>query len=422
MRRSNILGVVLVVWSVALAARADELFDRTEAAARAAPTDVEAQIAYVEALVRAARYDDAAKTAKQALRSAPRSLELLLAQARVVFARHDFKNAKLACRPLERLDPRAIQTRICLAEGFVALQRSARAFEEIEKIIDEDPDSFEGHLAKADALRLRMIESDAEAEYRTAARLRPKDPRPHIGLGLLAEAAGKPVDALTSFRRARTLGADWPEVRFAFGRLTQGEVARSHLRAATEMRRNWVEALEALAWAELDAGEIEEAKKLFTRAIEIDRLTAGAHLGLGLALVILGRDAEARPSLTRSLELVPTSARAALALARLEARAGEIEVALEHYRRAADQDRADFTPLLEAAELCVKHERAVVAMAYLDRVLEVDGSHSAALMRYGDAKRIQRKPDEARRYYERALRGSGTVDKKALEERIASLR
>jgi tetratricopeptide (TPR) repeat protein len=416
------MGLVVLASLFVRGARADEFFDRVEEAARAAPRDAGAQIAYVEALVRAARYDEAAKVAKQALRVAPRSLELLLAQARVVFARHDFKNAKAACRPLQRLDARAIETRICLAEGFVALQRSARAFEEIDAIIQEDPESFEGHLAKADALRLRMVEDEAETEYRVASRLRPKDPRPHIGLGLLAEAAGKPAEALSSFRRARSLGADWPEVRFAFGRLTKGVVARSHLRAANEMRVDWVEALEALGWVELQLGEIEESKKLFSRAVQLDDLTSGAHLGRGLALVQLGQDDEARISLKRSLEIVPTSARAALELARLESRAGEVELALEHYRRAADQDRSDFTALLEAAALCLTHERAVVAMAYLDRVLEVDPNHGNALMFYGDARRIQRKPDEARRYYERALRGTGKVDKSALDERIASLR
>lgn len=420
MRANFLIGFLLL--SLASPARADEVIQRLEAAARSAPRDVAAQTALVEALVRAARYDEANQAVTRALRATPRSLELLLAKARIVFARKDFKNAKAACRPLEQIDARAVETRICLAEGFIALQRSARAFEEIERIIAEHPERFEGHLAKADALRLRMMEAEAEAEYRHAARLRPEDPRPHIGLALLAEAAGKRAEALEALKRARALGADWPEVRFAFGRLTDGEVAREHLSAANRMRPNWVEALEALGWAELEAGEHEEARRIFAQAVSLDGYTAGAHLGLGIALVRLGRDADAKTSLTRSLELVPTSARAALELARIEARAGEVEVALELYRRAADQDRTDYVALLEAAALCIEHGRAVVAMAYLDRVLEMDDRYAPALMLYGDAKRLQRKTDEARQYYERALSGTGPVDSAALRARIASTR
>ena len=174
--------------------------------------------------------------------------------------------------------------------------------------------------------------------------------------------------------------------------------------------------------AELEAGEHEEARRIFAQAVSLDGYTAGAHLGLGIALVRLGRDADAKTSLTRSLELVPTSARAALELARIEARAGEVEGALELYRRAADQDCTDYAALLEAAALCIEHGRAVVAMAYLDRVLEMDDRYAPALMLYGDAKRLQRKTDEARQYYERALSGTGPVDSAALRARIASTR
>ena len=411
-------GVIVLGLSLARGAHADAPFDRLEAAARAAPRDVSAQIAYVEALVRAARYDDAARVAKQGARVAPRSLALHLAQARVVFARQDFRNAKRACSALQRIDPKAFETRICLAEGFVALQRSELAFQEIEKIIAEDPARMEGHLAKADALRLRMSEDAARAAYQRASELAPEDPRPHVGLGQLALAAGKKSEALAAFRRARALGADWPEVRLAFGRLTKGEVARAHLRAANEMRANWVDALAALAWAELEADALEEARALFSRAIAIDELTGGAHLGLGVTLVRLGDDTRARASLGRSLELVPTSARAWLELARLETRAKEVELALEHYRRAADHDRSDPTALLEAAALCLAHERAVVAMAFLDRVFEHEPENSRALLLYGDAKRMTRKPDEAARYYERSARGTGPVDEAGLAERL----
>lgn len=413
-----IAGILYLIWAPLERVSAEGRRAELERAASGAPSDIGLQIAYIEALIRAAKFKEAQEVVNRVRGRAPRSLALYLAEARIIFARGDLKNARRACVKLERIDARAIETRLCVAEGFLALQRSARAFEELDALVGEAPDRFEIRLARAEAMRQRMHFDEAEAEYREASRLSPDDPRPIIGLGLLYEAADKKSDARRLLSGVRAEGELYPELLLALGRLSSGLSARDSLERANTARDDWPEALIALAQLDLMERKLGDALRRFEAAIKLDPFSALAHLGRGAALSELSRDDEARASLTKALELVPTLSRAHLELARIEARHSEIEDALESYRKAADLDRADITPLLEAAALCIENRRPTFALAYLDRAMEQEPESARLLMLYGDALSLRGKKSEALEYYERARQGRGSIDRAALERAI----
>lgn|SRR5690554_609262 len=422
--RWGVLGLASCLFFSALPISEAASLSKREALARAAldaPNDLNLQITYVEALIRAAEFGEAQAVVSRALRRAPRSLALLLTEARIVFARGDLRNARRACAKLQRIDARAIETRLCVAEGFLALQRSARAFEELDALIREAPERFDIRLARAEAMRQRMQFEEAEAEYREAARLAPDDPRPTIGLGLLYEAAGRKTEARKILSEVSGEGELYPELLLALGRLSSGLAARNALERANQARAKWPEALIALAQLDLEERRFGDAIKRFDAALKLDPYAALAHLGRGLALSATSRDAEAREALSRALELAPTIARAHLELARIAARHGEIEDALEAYRRAADLDRANILPLLEAAALCIENGRPTFALAYLDRAREQEPESARLLMLYGDALAKRGKKAEAREYYERARKGKGPLDRAALERAVSAL-
>src|SRR5690554_3792625 len=390
-------------------------------AASEAPGDIGIQIAHIEALTRAGKFSEAQEVVNRVRRRAPRSLSLHLAEARITFARGDLKNARRACARLQRIDARAIETRLCVAEGFLALQRSARAFEELDALIREAPERFEIRLARAEAMRQRMQLSEAEAEYREAARLAPEDPRPSIGLGLLYEAADKKSEARRVLSAVSAEGELYPELLLALGRLSSGLSAREALERANNARADWPEAIIPLAQLDLEERKFGDALKRFDAAIKLDPYAALAYLGRGLALSELSRDAEARAALDKALELVPTLSRAHLEKARIEARSSQVEEALESYRKAADLDRANIIPLLEAAALCLENSRPTFALAYLDRAIEQEPESARLLMLYGDALAMRGKKAEALEYYERARKGKGAIDRAALERAIHAI-
>ncbi|MDQ3033029.1 MAG: tetratricopeptide repeat protein, partial [Myxococcota bacterium] len=144
--------------------------------------------------------------------------------------------------------------------------------------------------------------------------------------------------------------------------------------------------------------------------------------GLGRALMARGDLPGAEASLRRALALVANDASSALALGDVLARTERVEEAFEQYRHAADLDPRNPAGLLRAAELAIRLNRDVLASGYLDRLLQQHPNLGAGLALYGDVMRARRDATQARQYYQRALQGTGEVDRARIETALRELR
>lgn len=120
--------------------------------------------------------------------------------------------------------------------------------------------------------------------------------------------------------------------------------------------------------------------------------------------------------------MVPNDASAVSALAELLSRTGRIEEAYEQYRHAANLDLRDPTALLKAAQLAISQSRPVLATGFLQRILAHHPNHAPALALLGDIARDRRQIDEARRLYQQALQGEGSLDRGRIERALRELR
>ncbi|MEP6568747.1 MAG: tetratricopeptide repeat protein [Acidobacteriota bacterium] len=118
-----------------------------------------------------------------------------------------------------------------------------------------------------------------------------------------------------------------------------------------------------------------EAARLASQAVQLAPALAEAHQGLGRALHVSLRLAEAAGEYKRALELDPNSSVARRSLADLYRAAGKTEAALELYRQQLDADPADKAArtgwILSLLELGRKDE----AKTELDKALETDPSN-----------------------------------------------
>ncbi len=392
------------------------------AAARSATGDPDAQRAFGMALLRAGRYREAEQQLTRASRAARGSLESLFDMARVSFARGDHRAAERACNALTRRDRTAVLTRVCHARADLVWNRAARAFGELETALVAEPNHYEALYALGEAHRLRAAVAEAESAYQRALSVRANEAEPHLGLGRLYAAAGRREDAIRALRRAAELDPSSPEIQYELGRLLVADEARQWLERAVRGRPSWPEAQVALGEALLSAARFEEAETAFRAAIRSHSTYAPAHSGLGRAL--MGRDelTAAESSLRRALALVANDSVSALALGDVLARAGRIEDAFEQYRHAADLDTRDPTPLLRAGRLALERNLDMLASGFADRVLGPQENLAAGLALYGDIMRARGDREEARRYYERALRGIGEVDRARVEAALRELR
>jgi tetratricopeptide (TPR) repeat protein len=178
----------------------------------------------------------------------------------------------------------------------------------------------------------------------------------------------------------------------------------------------------ALGNAVLEGGDAAAAAQHFRQAISQNNRLAEAYSGLGRAQTLLNQFDEARGSLARAIELVPNSQATMLALADLLATTGQHDDALDKYREAADLNPADPTPLLRAAALALRLSRDVYAAAFLDRLLDEHPNLAAGLALYGDVMRARSDRAAAIGYYERALGGTGPLERPQIQAAIEEMR
>lgn len=414
------LAASLLVLTLPASAQETEL-EGLRAAARSAARDADAQRAFGIALLRAGRYREAEQQLTRASRVAGGTLESLFDIARVSFARGDHGAAERACNVLTRRDREAVLTRVCHARADLVWNRAARAFSLLEAALVTDPNHYEALYALGEAHRLRAAVTEAASAYQRAISARPSEAEPYLGLGRLQRAAGRPDDAIRSLRRAAELDPSSPEIQFELGRLLPTDEGRPWLERAVRGRPSWPEAQIALGEAHLSGRRFDEAEAAFRSVIRSHRTHAPAHSGLGRALMHRGDLAAAEASLRRALVLVENDLVSALALGDVLARAGRVEDAFEQYRHAADLDSRNPTPLLRAGRLALERELDVLASGFADRILVQDENSAAGLTLYGDIMRARGDRAEARRYYERALRGTGEVDRARIEGALREL-
>lgn len=376
---------------------------RLRAAAQAARRDGDAQRALGMALLRAGHFDEAQRQLTAASRLRRGSPEALFDVARVAFARGDHRAAESACRALGRSAATSPLADVCAARSDLVWNRSARAFEALNRALQADPNGYEALFALGEAHRLRAAVADAESAYQRASAQRPTDAEPYLGLGRLYVAAQRRDDAVRALERALELDAQSPDVQFELGRvLGSSPRALELLTQAVAGRPTWPEAQTVLGRALLQAGRAADAEAAFRVAIAERADHEPAHVGLADALAARSAWPEAEASYRRAIELVENDAAATFGLARVLVATDRVEEAYESFARAYTLDTRNTEPLLTAAELALRQQRDVLASGFLDTVLRTHSDDARALGLYGEVMRARGDRARAREYFERA--------------------
>jgi Tfp pilus assembly protein PilF len=233
-----------------------------------------------------------------------------------------------------------------------------------------------GNLLAKDATRV----SEAEAEYRAAMALDPKDAGAHNNLGnLLAKDATRAQEAEAEYRAAIELDPKLAQAHNNLGLLlaqdaTRVREAEAEYRAAIELDPKLVQAHNNLGvLLAQDATRVREAEAEYRAAIELDPKDAAAYENIMILLRRNDREEEAIPFVEKWMQLDPQNFDPPLALASihkkygrlsesakfaeqarklikeddwynlacLESVCGNVDAAIAHLRRAAQSEKFD---------------------------------------------------------------------------------
>lgn len=377
--------------------------DALAQAAQAAPHDVEAQIRYGRALLRAGDVKRAEAQMERAAKLSQNSAEALFEVARVRFTEGDYRRSRAACHALAQAHRGHLLHDVCMARAFLVWRRASRADEPIAAALAKAPEHVEVQFAVAEAARLRSDFDKSEAAYDKVLESDPSYAEAYLGLATLQRLKGDDAAATATLQKGVGMHPENPDLLYQLSLSSPPAEAVKRLRAALAARPHFREAEEALGAALLAAGDTGAAIAQL-RAVLKRTPKDGVAMGqLGAALLAQGQVPEAEQTLTRALELQPNHPDAALALARIYARTGRIEEALEGFQKAAGMRLTDSLPLIEAGELAHDKGRNVLATAFVERALERHPLSPRALALRGDVLLARGDREGAADSYRKAL-------------------
>lgn len=246
----------------------------------------------------------------------------------------------------------------------------------------------------------------------------PQRPEPLLGLSLVALASGQHDAAVQMATAATTaapaMGGAWVVLGQALRSAGRREDAQEAYQAA--IRLDGMNPLAQMGLGELRlAEEPEEALRAYELALRRKPGMVGAHVGMGHALVGLGRNEEALARYEQALGFAPRTAEAEFAAAFVLVRLGRVEEAERRYRRAL-MLRPDFAAAWMNLGCLLRDEgREAYAEAALLRAVELRPDLIAGWLNLALLKRAQHLPHEA----ERILRRAFALDPENVDTQIA---
>lgn len=339
----------------------------------------------------------AEKWLKDALRVAPGSAEAHLAWGRYLYATRKFAESEAAFNQARNLNPKLLAAHLDLGELFLSGSfRPKDAEIAFREAIRLRPDHAGAHNGLATALAAQKRSAEAAAEFETAARLAPDNPLPLHSLGRLYQYSGEADKALAAYGRALKVKPDFTPALLDRGDVyaAKNQPERALADYSEAVRRAPKQALAHFKLGMFYQGRNRgaEAVAAYRAAIESDPRFAPAYNNLAwLAAEGKSNLVEALGWAKRAVELQPGVPDFVDTLGQVHRARGELELAIEQFRRAvaaARPPRADYHYRLGLA-LAEKGQRKE-AIAALKEALKISKDFPGAedarsrLKQFGD--------------------------------------
>jgi tetratricopeptide (TPR) repeat protein len=289
----------------------------------------------------------------------------------------------------------------------------------------EIEEKFEGALADGNDERDARKFSAAEASYRTALKLKPRDSRAHYGLGNVFTDQQRWEDAEKIYRQAVEIAPNNPEALMALSfvlvqprtgasnaaRLAESE---SFARRATRIQPNSAVALDRLGAAMVARGIFNsDTEAAFRRSMELDANFLVAQVHLARVLRHMNRNSEADPLYQSAIDRAkdaPTLVLIADAM-QTETRWNDSDPVL---RRALQLDPRNPGALFLMGRLLSVNRKYAEAETVLKTAIEVNPKSFPARNILGRSYLGLERYDDAFRTYEEAVTLASDADRKQL--------
>ncbi len=348
----------------------DDLFKAVEAA----PSDVNARLAFGSLCAETGRKDLALLQFSEALSLDPVCAEALWLRANLKTSSGSFAAALEDYDALLALEPSNGKALVAKAKSLSALGQHGKAAAVCGKAIKLNPSDAFAYVCRANALMSLGDLKAADADCSEALKLSSEIPFGYATRGRIRAALGQEQEALEDFSSAMKLdpsdasslfftasimlkqGKSLGVMHLLRKPIVEGDYALLLLRARAELlSKEWAKAVADLekaasidgekpdAWnlksfALLEARRFQEAEAAATRAIDLGDKDKGAYFVRGRARMELGRPERAISDFDSLVEISPSDAGAYQLRGAAKSLAGRYAAALADFQRASSLD------------------------------------------------------------------------------------
>ena len=194
-----------------------------------------------------------------------------------------------------------------MAQSCLSAKQYACAQEQFRQILLQNPDSASAHMLLGRALDGLERTPEAIAEFQAAARISPREPSVHFGLGYLYWESSQYNQAKEEFNAELAIDPKHAEAIAYLGDIALKNndpgAALPLLKKATDLRND-------IRFTYIDLGAIyadkkmyPEATKALQRAVELDRTQSDAHYRLAKVYKAMGNEPQAQQEFAKIREL-----------------------------------------------------------------------------------------------------------------------
>ena len=289
------------------------------------PTDAIAQYDLAASLAGQARFTEAVAAYRQLLLAHPGDARTMNSLGATLESLGDWQQARATYAEVLAKDPTSCDARFNFARLDLQHERAREAEEQFRSMLTNCPDEAPVHSGLGVALLSESAQGDgsreAEAEFRRALAIDPRDYTALYNLGTQALATEQPQQAAEMLKLAVEQRPDDAEARqqlaAAYGQVGRLEDALLELRQAVRLVPDQAEAHASLAQALAADGKIAEAIEEAQTALKLQPQDADGWNNLGVLEMRSGQAPKAREDFQRALDLVPGHAQARANLDRL---------------------------------------------------------------------------------------------------------
>ena len=241
-----------------------------------------------------------------------------IAEAENFLNHRDYEKALAAYEALGQRMPRSTMVAGRIAKMLLALERYDEAYDFYLKLIAENPAEEGFHIGLVRARFRQGRKEEALALTRKSLQAFPDSAPLHENAGIILQDLGRLAEAAPEYRQAAELGPRLPRPRLALASLydTQGRLedaarefaAVADLSPHSRQGRQAGRRLGALAERFGRDGKLEAARDAYVAALRSDQAAAEVYLNAGLVAYRLGRAEEALALVRRGASRFPESA------------------------------------------------------------------------------------------------------------------